>query len=413
MAGSVLTFGALGAACTGELGSPFTASSAPVQGSVIDADGEPVANVQVELGATLVHTDTEGRFTVPSAPPRYDAAIATADGSRGYVFRGLGSRTPTLRLFDVSTSLRSESAHVRATLAAPLAKGATLSVFLACNDPSVRIASSAPKADGGDIDIDVRWIGPARAQVDVTAVAYLPSDTTAAPSRYLGVATARDVRVDAGATSRADLAFEEVAERTVVVRPKLPGYSVEWTSLVLDLGGGARAGRLSDSLESGDEVSFLVPDLAGAAFRAEVNAYGPSGSLSTAASGEVGAGGQAEVAMAAAPVLLAPADGEARVNAATTFSWDAAPSAVSWVYFGPEDQSREGAPRIWVATPDAETTLPDLHSLGVSLDPSASSMWYVVLARGASRVEDAAEAGLFADAPGVGGSTRARKFGLE
>jgi hypothetical protein len=108
-------------------------------------------------------------------------------------------------------------------------------------------------------------------------------------------------------------------------------------------------------------------------------------------------------------MLRAPEDG-ARVTAATEFAW-ASPrgtAPVTWVYFGPKDQSRAGEPQVWVATAETETTMPDLSALGVKPTNGARGIWYVVEARGATSVEDAAARGHFADLEGAGGSTRAR-----
>jgi hypothetical protein len=382
-----------------------------VEGTVVDADGEPAEGVRVQIGDDVETTDVEGRFVVGGAGATYDAAVV-ARAPRAYVFQSLTTRTPTLRVFDLALSLKSHETHVHARLDAALPENGKMVVTCAPAEAGLRVADvRATAALDGSVDVVVRWLGGPRARVRLSAVAYEADGVTLAPSRYLGVASA-DATLDHLETATWDVALAPVETDALHAHvAPAPGHAVEWTTLYLDGGAGAPRVKLADRLGADRDVDFLVPRLEGARFAVEAIAKGHE-DLALAATGGLDAGhAEARLALPRAPALRAPADGATAVSRDTEFSWE--PRGVSWVYFGPEDQTRTDVAAVWMATPSPSTKLPDLRALGVELPAGTRAAWYVVLARGAATVEDAAATGLFADAPGKGGNTAVRRFVTE
>jgi hypothetical protein len=405
------------AACTGAVpgssNGPASNGGAAVEGTVIDADGEPAEGVRVQIGETTTTTDVDGRFVVAGVAPTYDVALV-AKAPHAYVFQALSTRTPTLRVFDLALSLKSHETRVHVKLAAPLPEGGKIVVAASPAEPGVRVADvhATPSAEDEGVDATVRWLGGSRARVRLSAIAYVADATTLAPSSYVGVAS-EDATLEHLSPAEWDAALAPVSADTVHAHAApAPGQSMQWTTLYLDGGDEAPRIKIADRLGDDTEIDFLTPRLEGARFAVEAIA-GTRDDLAIAAARGLDAGrDEARLALPAAPALRWPADGTSHLRRDAELSWEPR-GGVSWVYVGPEDQSRADEPQVWIATSEAKTRLPDLRALGIAPASGAREAWYVVRARGAATVEDAAAAGLFDESPGAGGATGARRFVLD
>ena len=404
----------------GGLRSSSTPPSARVDGVVVDADGEPAADVTVAIGEAVVTTDIDGRFSFDGIGAHYDATLALKNTQSAYVFQEMTTRAPTLRIFDVALSARSHEAHVRAELPADMPPTTRVVVVAEAADASARVVDVHPTETQDGIDVALRWIGDASTRVTLRAIAYEADAATLAPTRYVGLATLADEPIGDGGTSAWRVSYEPVRETTLDARVAAPpAHAVEWTSLFIDFGHGGHVAKLADRLAPDANVRFVVPDVPGATF--SVSAFARAGEgLASVASDRAGAGaGYVSLDLPTVPLLRAPARG-AVVLPDAEFAWQPLDAAraiaaadVSWVYFGAEDQSDKSAPHVWLATPESKTTLPDLRPLGIDLTKTPRGVWYVVAAPSATTVEEAAESGLFRDGAGAGGNTAPWKYAVD
>jgi hypothetical protein len=402
------------AVACGGLRASTSSPSARVEGLVVDADGEPASDVDVQIGQAIVATDADGRFAFEAVGAHYDVALTVKNTRAAYVFQDMSTRAPTLRLFDLALSPRSHETVVHAVLPEDAPLGAKVVMIADAPSESTRVVDvRSTEANDGGVDVAVRWIGEARALVSLHAIAYEADDLTLAPSRYLGVATMKDAWLEDGGTPPAwRMTYEPLRESRVDAHVAAPaGHAVEWTSLYVTLGPHARRAKLADRLGSDARVAYVVPDLPGATFSVAAFAHAGDAVASVETDPAIaGARGTLSLDLPRAPALRTPARG-AKVASDTVLAWDPlAPSRalgggeVSWVYFGAADQSSKTAPHVWIATPNHEAEVPDLRALGVDVR-AQSGVWYVVSAAGATTVEEAAESGLFREGAGSGGNT--------
>lgn len=411
-------------ACGGLRAGATSTPSARIDGLVIDADGEPAEGVRVQVGQTAVMTDAEGRFAFDGVAPRYDAALAIKNTPHAYVFQGLSTRAPTLRVFDVALSSRSHETTVRAALPASGTDGLRVAIVAASSDGAARIADVRPTeaADEGDgqhlVDVAVRWIGGAAARVTLYAIAYEADATTQAPAHYAGIATLRDaVLEDSRPASWTIADYAPVGERTIRSHiAAQPSHELAWTSLFVQLGPASRRAKIADYALGDHDIQFVVPDLPNATFSMQSFAHAGGDLASTTTTELTSRAANAYLELPCAPSLRSPAEGAALATD-TELSWNPlgatrtlADGDVSWLYLGPSDQTSRSEPQVWIATAEHFVKLPDLRALGLELPRHSSGVWYVVAASDATTVEEAAEAGLFREGAGAGGNTGARRF---
>jgi hypothetical protein len=347
-------------ACAGQVGE----DESPITGTIVDGDGEPAAGVEVKIGDAITTTDADGRF-LAKAGPHYDVAFAVA--KRAYVYQGLSSRSPTLKAFGVAMSLKTHGATIEAK--AP-AEGHERVVFVPCANVADLVASD-------DGMLGVRWLGAPSAEVELAALRYKKDSTGI---HWTGYARSK-VHVEhlGAATWNVELApvEEETAEARVSVQPL---HKLEWLSVSIDMGG-----KSISAFELPASAALRLPRVEGARFRVEAVARGQGGMA--IASRRVEAG-KVKLDLPRSPALK------------EGLAWEG-PNEVHWAYLG----SKEQTSGVWIATRERQLRLPDLRPLGVELP---RGVFYVVEARGARTVEEAAARGVDEAEEGDGGATLVR-----
>ncbi len=159
------TAGSSGAAGAGGAGSS-------VHGHVIDFWGHKLSAVPVQIGASQAMTDTDGGFTIASAPAQYDVSLVvsfTEFGrlkTRGWVYQGLTRRDPTLQVYEGLPSVEAP-VDINPNNPAVLTDPRTLTVALGGTDVS---QTEYDVSGAGTDGTDVIWQGPTTTKVTAHAL---------------------------------------------------------------------------------------------------------------------------------------------------------------------------------------------------------------------------------------------------
>jgi hypothetical protein len=225
--------------------------------------------------------------------------------------------------------------------------------------------------------LGVRWLGAPKTEIELAALRYKKESSGV---HWTGFARAKLTIEHLGAvTWNVELApvEEDTAEARVSVPPL---HKLEWLSVSMDLGG-----KSASAFELPAGGALRLPRVEGARFRVEAVARGQGGMA--IASRRVEAG-KVTLNLPRSPALK------------EGLAWEG-PSEVHWAYLGSKEQTNG----IWIATRERELRMPDLRPLGVEVRPG---VFYVVEARGAHTVEEAAARGVDEAEEGDGGATLVR-----
>jgi Carboxypeptidase regulatory-like domain len=393
----------LAAACSAAAGPGTGGEPGPgaLIGRVVDADGEPVRGVRVQLGASLegaqlTTTDADGAFTFADAPALYDLAAVAHDA---YVFEGLSIRTPTLTLFGAHLSPRWHSAVVHPDL------GPEHVVLLAepADESTARVRVDPLP---GSNDVDLSWVSDGPARVNLYALA-LAGDRP--EDGYAGVVAVRGAEVDEGKRFDVRGPIQPVEETRVTATVSAGGATtVDGVSAALRIGSRGAPSWLPDaSAPAGSPFEIKIPKLEGAVVDLVAVGSSSAGTVSTKRGGLVPGAAGVGLDLSEPPSLDAPADRARAVTAGSELRWRSSASTVHWVRIEPLGQELAA---YWIATSGSSVRLPDLEALGAPLRPGASYGWYVVDAARATRVDDAAVVGALDTVDGPAGNTRERRF---
>jgi hypothetical protein len=160
-------------------GSPDTATiepspvSGPVQGTVIDENGQPAAGVTVKAGNLTATTDTKGYFRINNAALDKNAALVTAEKA-GY-FKGY--RTFQASNLTNQVEIKLIKRNLAGTVPASAGGAATLSNGAKIELPAngVVVASSGA-AYTGDVKVYASYIDPTAADIDQVIPGSLMAD---------------------------------------------------------------------------------------------------------------------------------------------------------------------------------------------------------------------------------------------
>jgi hypothetical protein len=362
-----------------------------VTGTVLDADGAPVANTALRVGAALTTTDADGHFAVPDVADEYDVTVARPLRAVVFSFQGLRRRDPTLWLFESAPAPLlplSATVHVRATLA----DDERLLVFADTDGASASDAPSlhAVNAVGG-VDARVAWRGASGRDVALRALRYVVSAGSTFADRYTGVAAATVHVNDAGEATGTAEAFEPVGTKTVTTQVATSNdVDVKDAVLTMQLGADGALVTLPAPSPSASETTDLVPDLPGASFVLAAyggpkdNAGSPAinGAYATSrVTDRAASGGRLAIRLPDLVSLAAPAADAVDLTTDTEFTWAPLADGVHpLVRFEGDFMTPVVAPTVYVQTARASVRFPDATDLGVRYPAGAKYEWEVLAA---------------------------------
>lgn len=368
----------------------------PVSGTVIDNLSQPTPGVRVQVGSTLVTTDASGHFSIPSVESPYDVTLVPEDGADPYLYLGLTTHEPTLRIFDRPLNPVTKTQSTTLLLDLPQVGSGSVQAGLVIEGPDDLapptvsfVSSTAP----GQYPITIAWAGDATLAIRIQAFRYETDATTGAPKHYVGYDTVSlDVANGAPATWKASWKAPTFAESTLSVSTSLPdGYQILDSALVLRSKGAARGFPFAARSGGGPEISFVVPDLPGATFELQICTGDFESACCRTLPGLTAGAKGVPLEIERGPTLLSPAqDGSFGIG--TQLEWVKHGEGAVFVRLQPRE-SATGRPRYYLATGGDSAKLPDLTGLGVKLPPGLAYYLEVFRNGAIESVDELAEKG--------------------
>ncbi len=382
-------FAVTGCGARGSLGIP----TEDVTGTIVDVTKAPLPGVQVLVGGTLTTTDEAGRFTVHDVSLPYDLAIdsSTSDEPFGYVYLGMTDPAPTVvlrLLFAPGTQ------HGSATLTgvpAPVESSPIQASMLV--EPTDNLAwfdlAIVTTSPSQARSLQVSWAGAPSAAVRLHAFQMQADPATKAPLHYIGYDTTFVVLQDKAtvmwSASYKPPPFQESPLSVTVSMPE--GYTIGPSDLSMRTAGSAfYGGPMAVSSAAGPEVSFMVPDLAGAVFEVAVGASNGTGMSARRVPG-LAAGTQGlAVQVDPAPTLISPSNG-GTLGVGSTVAWNAGGPGTLYSTLG---RVTAAGPNFVLWGGDGSATVPDLSALGLPLPHGEKYVLWLDREGAAATVEDLA-----------------------
>jgi hypothetical protein len=355
------------------LDAPVDAPPTPVNGTVVDGQGIPVANANVRIAGLDAKTDGSGKFTL-NAPPTYDVMVAssttgttetltTTTGKKLTAFFGLSTRTPTLQVAAAtqqSTTLALTTTGLAAVGSSDVVNFVTAPTTASSSSFFDQTASQTVKWGGAAPSTGVLW-------------AYHTTLTGGIPTAWKGVAGPVNYNFPAGNAALTVPFSGTVATSAFNVTIDASGHSV------------FRA-FLGHERQAGARIVFLLFGFTGSSITATMPNLGAS-SVTVWATSPTGANVQlwrVGVKLPATTALklptgdlttTAPAADATGVGVGTTFSWSAPPQRAFHVRI-----NCGTAPASYLAdflTTTPSFVLPDSSALGVPVPAQKSCTWVV------------------------------------
>jgi hypothetical protein len=368
---------------------PSTTCGDAISGVVLQWDGAPVADAQVEVtGAPAVRTGTDGAFTICGVVPPYDITLHTGAVQ---VWRGLTRRDPVLHAI-ITTIYRLEYAGISGQIPMSVDQFAQV----AFDSPEARHSTRADPLNGHYSMAPILWAEGRPNPAGKLFVLRGTVDAGGIPLQYDGWSV-EDLALSPGTSVVRDFVSTELvdpAEDTIRGRVTIaPGFELD--DFQVELVSDARAMTILRDprvVDSSGDFEITVPVVASTSFRIYARARPqPGGNLEfcqTTVADLLPGAEDVEVVLESPPLLQTPPADATNVNAATTFEWTPGRGPGVYVYVLRSPDSPD------VRVYQAGTTLrfTDLH---VSLPPGGTDCeWSVLQVESLTTVDRAAAAGL-------------------
>jgi hypothetical protein len=353
--------------------------SGQVELRVIDGIGNPVPSTPVLVDGAIVTTDADGRATSAGVVASYDIAIVV--GGNAYVALGMTTRSPTLKLLDMTLPELSSTATVEVDADSSDTQR-VLPILGTPDVPADEQVVSLGYSESGRRTAGATWRGSADVELSVEAVV-AELDVTGNVVGYSDYAE-QSFEASPGDELAWQPDFGPVPFDTVPIHVDtdvdVEGRTVFLASVIHESSGAIGFSSYGSNAGSGD---LLVLDIPGARYQVTAELQT---SRDNALSGEVVAEfltqqrdveAGASIHLVTGPFTLSTApDAGSLIDPDTTFSWTAGEGAINLLEVVADDA--EG-PRMEyeIATTDQSAELPDLTPLGFAF-PSGRKLWWLV-----------------------------------
>lgn len=380
-----------------------------VSGRVLDEDGTPITTEAVLVpGLPPTATASDGTFTIEGVVPPYDLVVVKGDQKIAFVYRGLTRRDPTIfvwRQADDQTRVPDRAAALNGMVSGGGGAGAPAFVNFASPeisqwyDPGANASSSI--AAPGPYALELEWAGPITTTGTLLALQYRRDPLSGAPIAYW-YAVQPGVTLLAGQPVPLlgpSLALMPAATDTAQGRIVLPArWSLVQKLIGLDFPGGVRFPVFSDTFSLAHlDYLYEVPDIAGAhaqvcaCARDDLDPFVPARSITCVARIPAIDPPVRDLRVREAPEPYLPVNGGTGISYATLLSWTAFEGGVHVVQLVPmhrkpatacpggscSDDVDIDAAKFVIVTAETSTTIPDLRSIGLGLDPGHDYDWRV------------------------------------
>jgi hypothetical protein len=340
---------------------PVPVTAGPVNGLLLDDRSLPLPDQIVAIGAEKTTSDGEGRFKFASVPMSYDLIIATPEGARATVYRGLTRRDP---IVPFAGARGREPVH-KASIAVTLAGDGYAEERWRIHFVSARAVEARspyrrqPRVPPGPVVAE--WDGPDTVSGVVIALA-----TREEKRSMLALFAQQQVTLRAGQAASVELrpAKAPVARRPspIVEVPKEdPGFDPNYFESYRLRGAGFALHGFWAAQEPYD-----IPDLTGYGLQLcadgfQRNAFLNSGRVQCGAP----PGEQTTLVVQSPPVFTSPA-WETHATPGMSFAWTPVAGAVYRLSLASgEEISIAGRPRVEIVTARLTAPWPDLSAVGV------------------------------------------------
>lgn len=346
-------------------------ASLTVTGRVVDLFRQPLAGLDVYLGAAAGVSDSDGRFTFTGVSVPYDLVVKRTSPLEAHVFRGLTRPDPVLPLIGPAPAAPRVAA-VSGTLSGgsgfPLGQNVVTALFF-----------SAPQGFGGLYlfpgqgptygPFSASWYGAASKTGSLHGLQW-SVDAQLLPAQFLAYGSAPLAVTEGVAATGQDLALQAAATGYLSGTVTVPG-GFTLASKTLWLNAGPLTGVfLGTDSSSGGTFTYATPDVGlPVGFQATATRGGKSTTSYRAGllPSEVIA-----IALPAPPLQQTPIIGATGVNTATSFTWLAFPASIHAVFVVPAS-----GPTFAIYLAGTSTTVPDLSAIGLPLAKGVPATWWV------------------------------------
>ena len=362
----VATIGGATGSASADLYPPATPVN--VVGRIVDWDGGPHAGATVIVGGTSVVTDADGAFTIASVAPPYDLTVVASSQGRVRVLRGVMDVTPTI---PISSNRAQRGAQLSGTVTSG-AKGVQAGVFAGGGYATSNLS--------GAYTFLADWRGDATRNLTVRALRAI-YDMVGGKIQPVGYELGSTVVAvtDGVPATGLDVAVSAIDSGHVTGTCAAgPDYDSP-TALFLDAlyADGSLLPVWHDYLygTSGVGVSgtfdWVVPSLPGGQVRIENMASALDGAFASASAPVIPGQTGVTLEIPPEPKSTAPANAADGVGYGTAFTWSTTSTGGTNALYascGFKIMEVFGGPR--------STTIPDLSSHGVTIDPGTACTWY-------------------------------------
>jgi hypothetical protein len=349
-----------------------------VNGKVVDNSGFAVAGADVSIGAQVTTTATDGSFTIQSVSTPYDVKVLITDiQSFGYLFQGLRSSTPKLS----TGPYASEQFNTTLTTTIPALTGNQRAFIIFTNQNDVEKSAMIVQPNISTT-MNVMWKGnnSITGKVIVFVVEFLNGEVLSYEKYGERSVTLNNAVPKNEIFQDSHINFNPVESNISGVFSIPAGYSQQAANFVINY---KQSGSLIYPLSSGTTLStvsgfnytFVVPTGLPTPFRCIIAcSAGGSNSYEFTSKSIVTIPGSSNnnVYLEAFATLLSPPANQSGVDLNTDFIVNSGSGTGVMVF------TFEGPDRIFqVTTPQSNSKIPDLTSLGISIGTNLNYSWSV------------------------------------
>jgi hypothetical protein len=337
--------------------------SITVTGSVIAANGLPIASAAVVIGTQNTVSSASGSFTIAGVVPPYD--VAAILGKVAVVYQGLRLPSPTLVFPNQIPTLPNSGTVMGAITPTTNLATSGYETGVTWGSPETSIFGDFDTITANPYSVALTWMGPTTTTGNVHALQW--QETSNMPTAYTGYGMAQGVAVVNSGTTTANVTLAAVSSQNIsgtVSTP--PSYTITFNLMSLFFDDGAELFAVSQDESGSTTFNDLVPSGIGATATLLAIAEGPDAGLFSASYQSEIAPNTSNVAIVvpAAASPESPPPTASGVSSATNFTWTPFAGGVHLVTFAPAVSTN---PTYYVFTSATTTTIPNLTVEGLGL----------------------------------------------
>ncbi len=363
------------------------AVSTSINGFAKDFAGEPIVGAAILVdGKQAVTTSSDGSFTVQDVLIPYNITMILGNDKIAVKYEQLTKTNPTLLFVNGFTSSNNTATI---TGRVPSANGKVTRVFFVSGDKSWYATASQ---SSGNFTINARWNGSTVSYTGKLYVLRWTNGSNGLPSEYDAYGEKSLTISNGGTFSNNNFSSSELTDPAdnnitgTVLKPS-SSYTLSERSLTINFGNsntfiGSESGSLSENM------SFTVPNIAGATFGIYARAFGNERNANAYKQNISGGTNGLTIQIETPPQLSIPVNNATGVDTTTTLLYNqGSGNGVNLVDISSGSSSY---PRYYIFTKSNSTKIPNLAAQGLGLPSDKNYGWNVTQISPLNSVDDAA-----------------------